>query len=102
MYFDKRGEDDIESLMDGWLRRSKASAEYSTLYGWPLSLRKVLEEVSGEYVEINAHTWRHTGLENYENGTHYVLKQLGKEKLPLEVLKVLANHNSIETTQSYS
>lgn len=101
MYLEKRGEDDIDSLWTVGTGENKRPAEYSTLYGWALALRKDLEAVSGEFVEINAHTWRHSGLENYENGTHYVLKQLGKEKLPLEVLKVLANHSSIETTQSY-
>lgn len=100
-YLEQRGEDDIESLWTVGEGESKRAAESATLYSWALSFRKLLQEVSGEYVEINAHTWRHTGLENYENGTHYVLRQLGKDKLPLEVLKVLANHSDISTTQSY-
>lgn len=101
MYLEQRGEDNVESLWVVGTGDAKRAAEYSTLYGWALSLRKVLEAVSGEFVEINAHSFRHSGLENYENGTHYVLKQLGKAKLPLEVLKVLANHSDISTTQSY-
>lgn len=101
LYFEQRGEDDIDSVWTIGSGENKRPAEYSTLYGWAVSLRKYLEEVSGEFVEINAHTWRHSSLEAYENGSHYVLKELGKEKLPLEVLKVLANHTSIETTASY-
>lgn len=101
MYLAQRGEDEIDCLWTVGHGDQKRAAEYSTLYGWALALRKDLEVVSGEFVEINSHTWRHTGLENYENGTHYVLKQLGKDKLPLEVLKVLANHSDISTTQAY-
>lgn len=101
LYFEQRGEDNIDSLWTVGKGENKRAASYDNLYQWAVSLRKQLYQVSGEWVDINAHTWRHSGLENYENGTHYVLKQLGKEKLPLEVLKVLANHTSIETTQSY-
>jgi integrase len=101
MYLEERGEDNIESLWTIGTGDQKRAAEYQTLYSWALSLRKALKDVSGEDVEINAHTWRHSSLENYENGTHYVLRQLGKDRLPLEALKVLANHSDISTTQSY-
>lgn len=101
MYLEERGEDNIESLWTIGTGDQKRAAEYQTLYSWALSLRKTLKDVSGEDVEINAHTWRHSSLENYENGTHYVLRQLGKDRLPLEALKVLANHSDISTTQSY-
>lgn len=101
LYLDQRGEDDIDSLWVVGKGEEKRAAEYSTLYGWALSLRKYLEDVSGEFVEINAHSFRHSSLENFDNGTHYVLRQLGKDKLPIEVLKVLANHTSIDTTAGY-
>jgi hypothetical protein len=39
-------------------------------------------------VELNSHSLRHASLTNYNNGTHDVLKELGKESLTLIVLKL--------------
>lgn len=100
-YFEQRGDDDIESLWyagDGDQRRARS---YESFYVWVMKFRDILKEKTGEYIEINPHSLRHTSLTNYENGTHHTLKELGKDHLPIEVLKVLANHNSIDTTQSY-
>ena len=58
-------------------------------------------DVTGEYKLFGSHSFRHSGLENYKNGSHYMLKEMGAEKLPLNLLKVLANHSDIGTTQSY-
>lgn len=100
-YFEQRGEDDIESLWIVDQGGEKRPAKYETLYNWAISFRKILEELTGEYIEFNPHSFRHSALENYNNGTHYVLKELGKDKLDLKVLKVLAHHSSVETTEGY-
>lgn len=101
MYFEQRGEDSIPSLWIVGKGEDRRAAQYETLYNWCMSFRKILEKQTGEFIEFNPHSFRHSSLTNYENGTHIVLKELGKDKLPIEVLKVLANHESIDTTQSY-
>ena len=101
MYFKQRGEDDIDSLWIIGRGEKKRPAKYESLYNWTVSFRKILEKETGEYLEFNPHSYRHSSLEAYETGTHWVLKELGKEKLDINVLKALANHESIETTMSY-
>lgn len=100
-YFDQRGEDNIDSLWVVGSGKDRRAAKPDTLYNWTLAFRKILKEKTGEFIPFNPHSYRHSALENYQDGTHYVLKELGKDKLPLEVLKVLANHSSIDTTQGY-
>lgn len=101
MYLEQRGEDDIESMWVVGKGENKRAAKYETLYNWTVSFRKILFKLTGEEIDFNPHSYRHSSLEAYESGTHYVLKELGKEKLDITVLKALANHESIETTMSY-
>ncbi|CAI6329569.1 Phage site-specific recombinase (plasmid) [Bacillus subtilis] len=101
LYFDQRGEDDIDSLWVVGKGESKRPATYETLYNWTVSFRSILEELTGEYIAFNPHSFRHSALTNYHDGNHYVLKELGKDKFDLKVLKTLANHTSVETTEGY-
>ena len=101
MYFEQRGEDDIESLWIVGKGDKKREAQYETLYNWTISFRTILEKLTGEKIDFNPHSYRHSSLECYQDGTHYVLKELGKDKLEINVLKALANHESIETTMLY-
>ncbi|PHE70513.1 tyrosine-type recombinase/integrase [Bacillus wiedmannii] len=101
MYFEQRGEDEIEAMWVVGKGENKRAAKYETLYNWTVSFRKILEAETGQHIEMNPHSFRHSSLENYENGTHSSLKEMGLPKLELKVLKVLANHTSIETTQGY-
>lgn len=100
-YFEQRGDDNLPCLWTVGKGENIRPAQYETLYSWVLSFRKILKELTGEEMNFNPHSFRHSSLEAYENGTHYVLKELGKEKLDITVLKALANHESIETTMSY-
>lgn len=100
-YLEQRGEDSIDSLWVTGDKNERRPLSYAALYAWTKSFRNILKKETGDYIEFNPHSFRHSGLENYENGTHYGLKQLGVDKLPLEVLKTLAHHESIDTTQSY-
>jgi len=100
-WLEQRGEDNIDSLWVVGKGENKRQASYEALYDWTTKFRDILDEITGEYIEFNPHSFRHSALERYNDGTHYVLKELGKESLPLEVLKVLANHDSIETTSGY-
>ena len=94
-------DDDIESL---WVLKDGDGvrpATYESLYNWTVSFRKNLKELTGNDIMINPHSFRHSSLENYGEGTHHTLKELGKKELPLNVLKVIAHHSDISTTQSY-
>ena len=101
LWLDKRGDDNIDSLWVANLNTNRTAASYETIYSWAYSLRAILKEIDGSELPINAHTFRHSALENYGQGTHHTLKELGKKELPLNVLKVIAHHSDISTTQSY-
>jgi integrase/recombinase XerD len=101
LYFEQRGSDAIDSLWVVGKDENKRQAQYETLYNWVVSFRSILEELTGEYIAFNPHSFRHSSLTNYHDGNHYVLKELGKDKFDLKVLKTLANHTSVETTEGY-
>lgn len=79
-----------------WLTRSGEPASYETLYAWVISWQKILDNEKN----FNAHSYRHSALENYSTGEHYVAKKLGK-KFTIQELKLLAHHEDISTTDSY-
>ncbi|MEI2420224.1 hypothetical protein V6O07_08115, partial [Arthrospira platensis SPKY2] len=72
----------------------------ATLYIWVKTWRNIIKRKTGEYKEFNPHSFRHSALENYSDGTHYYSRQIGK-KFSLEALQLLANHSDISTTQGY-
>lgn len=99
LWIDQRGKDDIDSL---WVTQNKPrrAASYETLYNWILDFCDILNELEGVYLPFNAHSFRHSGLENYSTGVHYYCKILGK-KFELKELQLLANHSDMSTTDSY-
>lgn len=101
LWLEQRGDDDIESLWVTNLNKNRTPASYETIYSWAYSLRKILYNIDGSDLPINSHSFRHSALEAYSNGTHHVLKELGKTELPLNVLKIIAHHSDISTTESY-
>jgi integrase len=101
MYFEQRGEDKFPEMWIVGKEENRRPAQYETLYNWTVSFRKILEKETGETIQMNPHSFRHSSLENYENGSHFSLKEMGLPKLELKVLKVLANHSDLSTTQSY-
>lgn len=101
LYFDQRGEDGFKELWTVGEGESKQPAKYETLYQWTLTFRDILEDLTDERIELNPHSFRHSSLTNYNNGTHYVLKELKTKSLDLKILKALAHHSDISTTESY-
>lgn len=100
LYLEQRGEDDIESL---WIDNTKKKnpIKKEALYGWIVKWREDIFELTGKEYKINVHSFRHSALENMSTGTHWVCKELDTGSIPIEKLKIIANHNSIETTSLY-
>lgn len=101
LWFEQRGEDDIDSLWVAGKDETLRPRSYESLYNFCLHFRKILLEKTGEEIDINPHCFRHSSLDNYSNGTHHVLKELGKDQLDLKVLKLIAHHEDVSTTESY-
>lgn len=100
LYMNQRGEDNVNEL---WVYKDMSEikpVDKDTLYGWVVSWRKILEKHIGEYKPFNAHSFRHICLETLSDGTHYVCKKLNKT-FDINELKLLAHHESIDTTNSY-
>lgn len=89
--------DDQEGLAFG----DTVESARNKLYYWTLKLRELYEELFGEYVEFNFHSFRHSALDNLSTGTHYYLRENNKEALSINALKTLANHENLTTTESY-
>ena len=100
-YLEQRGDDDIESLWVTGRGESKRPSSYESLYNFAVSFRPIIKELFDKDIDLNSHSFRHSSLENFGNGTHIVLREMGKTALPIDVLKVLAHHESVSTTQSY-
>jgi integrase len=101
LYFKQRGEDNIDSMWITGKGENKKPASYETLYNWVMTFRDIAKELFKEEIDFNPHSLRHSALENYGEGTHYVLREIGVDKLDINMLKVLANHSDISTTESY-
>lgn len=100
-WLEERGEDDIDSLWVSYYNGKARPLRYETLYAWAISFRSILESEYDKDLPLNPHSFRHSSLENYENGTHHTLKYLGEDRLDINTLRILANHNDISITQSY-
>lgn len=100
-WLEERGEDEVNSLWVSYYNGNPRPLTYDTLYMWAVSFRSILESKYDEDIPLNSHTFRHSSLENYENGTHHSLQYMGKDKLDINTLRILANHNDISITQSY-
>lgn len=98
-YLTERGEDDILSLFTKDTKLEPATQD--TFRYWITIIRKIYKELYGEEKMINPHAFRHSALENFDNGTHNALTELGQDKLDINTLKVIAHHESIDTTNGY-
>lgn len=100
LYLDTRT-DNLEEL---WVtNRTKARPlKDDGLYEWVKKMSKYLSEVEGKEIRFSPHSFRHSALENYENGTHYMCRVLAEpRRFALHELQVMARHDSMDTTKSY-
>lgn len=102
LWLEERGEDGIDSM---WLVGSNENlhaASRKNIYDWFLYMRDILEEIEGKKINFNVHSMRHSSLQNYSDGTHYICREKnGGIGFPIEKLKILANHSDISTTSNY-
>ena len=102
LWLEQRGEDNLESLWVHNYGGTLHEANSEDIYSWFMDMRELLAKLEGEEMDFNVHSMRHSSLENYSKGTHYVCRELGMTKgFPIEKLKLVANHENIDTTQHY-
>lgn len=81
--------------------RDGKDIDTSVLYSWIISLQPMYKEMFGEEKNFNVHSLRHSALENYANGSHYVCRERGIQGISLEKLSKISNHANISMTQHY-
>lgn len=96
-----RGDDDVDSLWVVGHGKEKRPATIQDLYDWFISMRKYLDSLNGKEINFTPHSMRHSALTNYSNGTHYVCRQMHIHGFSIDKLRLIAHHDSINTTQSY-
>ena len=97
-YLEERGKDDVKEL---FITESGFPARAEVLYDWIISLRPIVEEITGKESKITVHTFRHSFIQNLSDGTHYLCREQNLGKVPLDKIKLLVNHSDISTTDSY-
>jgi site-specific recombinase XerD len=102
LWLEQRGEDNIGSMWIVGHGEGIKEAGADNIYNWFMYIRELLEELEGKEMDFNVHSLRHSALQNYSKGTHYVCQELGATNgFPIEKLKLLANHSDISTTSAY-
>lgn len=102
LYLNQRGHDSVDALWVNLRSKDHKPIKSCTAYGWVKNMCKILSNIEGKNYDFSPHSFRHSALENYENGTHYMCRVLAEPKrFTLEELRVLAHHDSIDTTKSY-
>lgn len=101
LWLEQRGSDDIDSLWIVEQNGKKQPLGYDLLYRFAYSFRSILENEYDKDMPIGSHSFRHSSLENYSNGTHHSLQYFGIDKLDIDTLRMLANHADVGMTQKY-
>ena len=101
LYLEQRGEDDISSLWTQGKGELFRQANEDNLYEWMIGMSKLLSQIEGKEILANVHSLRHSSLEEFNIGDHYVCKELGRESFSIQELQLLANHESSATTETY-
>ncbi|MGL5676859.1 MAG: tyrosine-type recombinase/integrase [Cellulosilyticaceae bacterium] len=93
-----------DSLDELWVTtRTKARPlSANALYEWAKKMSIWLSKEEGKAINFAPHALRHSALENYDNGTHYMCRVLAEpRKFALHELQAMARHDSMDTTKSY-
>lgn len=101
-YLEQRGDDDVDSL---WISPNGTPVSSESLYyRIAEKCNKILSSIRGEETQIFFHTIRHSRIECLVQGTDNRLKDENgnNRKYPIEQVKVLAHHEDLSTTESYT
>lgn len=101
LWMEQRGEDDLDTLWIAGKGDHKRPLSYDATYSFVDEFREILETRMGEEIPMNIHSLRHSAATNYENGSHFVLREIGKDKLDIRLLQTLMHHSDVGTTQNY-
>jgi integrase len=102
LYLKQRGEDDLKEMWITGKDENKSPITVGTIYDWFIAMNNILEKLENRKIGFNVHSFRHSALENYSTGEHYMCKKLGKEDgFLLEDLQLVAHHDSSDITSSY-
>ena len=101
LWMKQRGEDDLDTMWVIGKGKNKKPMSYEAMYDFVDEFREILKSRTGEDIPVNPHSFRHSCLTNLENGSHHVLREIGKDSLDIRLLQTLAHHSDISTTQSY-
>ncbi len=101
LWMRQRGEDNLDTLWVTGKGDNKRPMTYTTMYGFVNEFREILKTRTGEDIPLNEHSFRHSSLQAYNEGTHHVLVESGKEGFNIHILQLLAHHSSSSTTEGY-
>lgn len=75
----------------------------NVLYDWVVKWKKDLKELdpTGDYDNLNVHTFRHLFVEHMTDGTHWLCEDLNLGRVPIEKVKTLVHHSDVSTTDGY-
>ena len=97
----QRGEDGLDTLWISGRGDHKKPLSYEATYNFVNEFREILKTRTGEEIPLNQHSFRHSSLQAYSDGTHHNLKEQNKESLNIRMLQALAHHESSQTTEGY-
>ena len=101
LYLEQRGEDNIDSLWITGKGEDKRELGYDALYNFAVSVRAIFESDYDMDIPLGSHSIRHSAAEEYTQGRHHALKNMGKTNLSINELKILLRHESIDMSNSY-
>lgn len=101
LYMKQRGVDDLSTLWITGKGNNKRPLSYEGTYDFINEFREILEERTGGKIPVTPHSFRHSALQAYSDGSHHVLVESGKEGFNIHILQLLAHHSSSSTTEGY-
>lgn len=104
-YFEKRGEDNIDSLWVVGKGADRRQVTYRALYQRVLAISDILSELEGRQINIFPHSYRHSRAECLLQGQdpRIIDPATGKpKKFSLEEVQLFLHHSDPKTTQSYA
>lgn len=97
IYLKNSGVDSNKSL---WVTSKLETRTIASANTWCQNMSKILSEIEGVEISFTPHDLRHSAIENYTEGTHY-LCPVKRIAYSVEDIQRLAGHANASMTQSY-